>query len=175
MTKSGTGAFGFFGYEWFKSKYPNVMQIKSILTQDRTRAKWNSTSKKKLLEQLSYLFAQYCEGIDADELFTNLVEREKLGSTGIGEGIAIPHCRCNTGGATLGACITLDEPIDFDSADSRPVDLLFAMLVPENAEAEHLETLANVAEAMQKAELVKDLREASSDEQLFQLITQTSH
>lgn len=148
------------------------MQIQSILTQDRTKANWAANSKKRLLEKLSLLFAEQCDGIDPEELFDNLIERERLGSTGIGRGIAIPHCRCHTGGATLGACVTLDPPVAFDAIDNEPVDLLFAMLVPEDAEAAHLETLASLAESMQQEGFVSKLRTAKHDEDLFKILTE---
>ncbi len=150
------------------------MHIQSILTQNRTRANWAANSKKRLLEKLSLLFAEQCEGVDSEELFDNLIEREKLGSTGIGKGIAIPHCRCHTGGEILGACITLDQPIPFDAIDNEPVDLLFAMLVPQDAEASHLETLASLAESMQQENFVSKLRKAKRDQDLYQVFTKST-
>ena len=104
-------------------------------------------------------------------LFSQLVSRERLGSTGIGEGIAIPHCRFETQGATIGALITLAEPIDFDSVDNRPVDIIFAMLVPTDANEQHLSTLASLAEALQSASFVAHLRSCADDRGLYAAAT----
>lgn len=143
------------------------MQIESLLTQQRTLCHVTCTSKKRSLEVLASLIAEGCEGINADELFQQLVARERLGSTGIGEGIAIPHCRFKTAGATIGALMTLATPIDFDSVDSQPVDVIFAMLVPENAENAHLQTLATLAEHLQNPRYVQALRRAETGDDLY--------
>lgn len=144
------------------------MHIESLLSLERTRCQVAGSSKKRALEQLAELIAQGSEAIDAEKLFTQLINRERLGSTGIGGGIAIPHCRFPTQGKTIGALMTLDQPIDFDAVDSQPVDILFAMLVPENAENEHLQTLAHLAELLQSSEFVNALRAAQTDEALYQ-------
>lgn len=143
------------------------MLVETILTQDCTRSKLPGGSKKRVLEQLAHLFSSTSADISEDTLFQNFIGRERLGSTGIGEGIAIPHCRFNTGGKTLCACVTLEDAIDFDAIDSKPVDIIFAMIVPEDAASEHLATLASLAEKLQKPEFVKELRSAKSDVQLF--------
>ena len=143
------------------------MLLETILTEDRTRVNVQSASKKRTLEILAQIFAEDIDIIDADELFQHFINRERLGSTGIGHGIAIPHCRFNTGGQTFAACITLEEPIDFDSVDSEPVNVIFAMLVPEDAEANHLQTLASIAESLQKPEYVAALRKSKTSSELF--------
>ncbi|ACR11548.1 PTS sugar transporter subunit IIA [Teredinibacter turnerae] len=143
------------------------MQISTILNAKRTRAKIAGGSKKRLIETLAGIFSESDTGLDQTELFQHIFARERLGSTGIGGGIAIPHCRFNTEGATLCACVTLEEAIDFDAVDSKPVDLIFAMLVPENAEDEHLQTLAALAETLQRDDFVKRLRNCKTDEELF--------
>ena len=143
------------------------MQIKSILSADRTFAKIQTTSKKRALEAVARVFADSIEAIDFDELLQALITREKLGTTGIGEGIAIPHCRFKTGENTYAACLTLETPIQFDAIDNEPIDLIFAMLVPENAEESHLQTLANLANRFQTTSYAKDLRAAESHEALY--------
>lgn len=150
------------------------MLVETILTPDCTRSKLAGGSKKRVLEKLAHLFSETADDISEDTLFQNFIGRERLGSTGIGDGIAIPHCRFNTGGKTLCACVTLEEPIDFDAIDSKPVDIIFAMIVPEDANSEHLATLASLAEKLQKPEYVQSLRNAQSDSQLFQIATATS-
>lgn len=143
------------------------MHIESLLTSRRTLCRANCTSKKRTLEVLASLIAEGCENIDANDLFQQLIGRERLGSTGIGDGIAIPHCRFKTEGATIGALMTLETPIDFDSVDSKPVDIIFAMLVPEDAESEHLQTLATLAEQLQKPRYVNALRNAETGDALY--------
>ena len=145
------------------------MQISSILSADRTKAKVVGGSKKRLLENLAQIFADALPDADPTELFQSLINRERLGSTGIGQGIAIPHCRFATGGETLGACVTLDAPVDFDSIDGKPIDVIFAMLVPEDAAASHLETLAELAQALQTDTFVKALRKSDSDMELYRV------
>ena len=143
------------------------MLISSMLSPTRTRANFEGCSKKRVLQSLASLFSEQIAGLDQDKLFQSLLNRERLGSTGIGEGIAIPHCRFNTGGQTYAACLSLNEPIDFDAIDSKPVDIVFAMLVPEDAEQSHLETLAGLAEAMSQQQFVSALRKAATDNQLY--------
>lgn len=144
------------------------MQIDSLITPERTLCQTSSNSKKRTLQRLAELIAEDREDIDADKLFAQLTSRERLGSTGIGLGIAIPHCRFTTNGATIGALMTLDTPIDFDAVDSKPVDIIFAMLVPEDAESEHLRTLAGLAELLRQEDFVKSLRKARSTDELYQ-------
>lgn len=147
------------------------MLIKSILSEDRTLAKISDTSKKRTLETLASLFASEVNLEDSSELFSHFINRERLGSTGIGQGIAIPHCRFDTKGKTLCACLTLSNPIDFDAVDNEPVDIVFAMLVPENAESDHLETLAKLAESLQQEEYVSKLRAAENAIELYKAAT----
>lgn len=144
-----------------------LMQIESLLSLKRTLCHATCTSKKRALEMLAELIAQGTDAIDAEKLFAQLINRERLGSTGIGAGIAIPHCRFPTQGKTIGALMTLGKPIEFDAVDSKPVDIIFAMLVPEDAESEHLQTLAHLAELLQHDDFVTSLREAKSSDELF--------
>lgn len=148
------------------------MHIESILTPGCTRAKLVGGSKKRVLEQLAHIFSSAIEDLSEDSLFQSLIGRERLGSTGIGQGIAIPHCRSDTGGKTICACITLDDAVDFDAVDSEPVDLIFAMVVPEEATSEHLETLACLAEQLQEGDYVRALRRACTDDQLYRAATE---
>lgn len=147
------------------------MDIKTILSPSRTLCGIEGVSKKRALEILANTIAEDVPAIDADDLFRRLVARERLGSTGIGHGIAIPHCRVSHCDRTIGALITLKEPIDFDAIDSEPVDVLFAMLVPENAHGEHLQTLASLASLLNEADFRARLREADGNEALYQAAT----
>lgn len=145
------------------------MQIKSLLTPSRTLCDIEGVSKKRVLEILATTIAQDIPAIDADDLFRRLIARERLGSTGIGHGIAIPHCRVESYDGVIGALITLNQPIDFDSIDSEPVDILFAMLVPENAHGEHLQNLAALAGALNDSDFRDRLRSAKSDADLYEI------
>lgn len=147
------------------------MDIKTIITPGRTLCGIEGVSKKRALEILANTIAEDVPAIDADDLFRRLIARERLGSTGIGHGIAIPHCRVSNCEGTIGALITLKEPIDFDAIDSEPVDVLFTMLVPENAHGEHLQTLASLASMLNDAEFRDRLRAADSDQALFDVAT----
>ncbi len=144
------------------------MQIQSLISPGRTLCGIEAGSKKRALEILANTIAQDIPDIDADELFRSLIGRERLGSTGIGHGIAIPHCRIEHCSGTVGALITLADPIEFDAIDSQPVDILFAMLVPQDAHSEHLQTLAALAEALNKSDYRQRLRAASTNEALFE-------
>jgi nitrogen PTS system EIIA component len=143
------------------------MQIEALLTLKRTLCHASCGSKKRSLEILASLIAEGSENIKAEELFEQLINRERLGSTGIGGGIAIPHCRFKAVNTTIGALMTLAKPINFDAVDSEPVDIIFAMLVPENAESEHLQTLAHLAERLQDSDFVTALRHATTPDDLY--------
>jgi PTS system nitrogen regulatory IIA component len=147
------------------------MLIEELITPGRTLCGIEGVSKKRALEILANTIAQDIPAIDADELFRRLIAREKLGSTGIGHGIAIPHCRIEQCTDTMGALITLKHPIDFDAIDAEPVDILFAMLVPEDAHSEHLQTLASLAAKLSDDEYRARLRAADSDASLFAVAT----
>lgn len=143
------------------------MQIQSLISPGRTLCGIEGVSKKRALEILASTIASDIPTIDGDDLFRRLIARERLGSTGIGHGIAIPHCRVSDCDTTVGALITLKEPVDFDAVDSEPVDVLVAMLVPEESNEEHLQTLAALANALNDEQRRRALREADSDEQLY--------
>jgi len=126
-------------------------------------------SKKRVLENLSIFITEQLGG-DAeqtDNLFHSLVARERLGSTGIGDGIAIPHCRAPGFKRIHGCLIKLSKPVDFDAIDDEPVDLIFALVVPEEKNDEHLATLARVAALLQNESSRQSLRQCSSNEELF--------
>jgi PTS system nitrogen regulatory IIA component len=144
------------------------MQIQHLISPERTLCGIEGGSKKRALELLANTIAQDIPDIDADDLFRRLIGRERLGSTGIGHGIAIPHCRAEHCQGAVGALITLVDPIDFDAIDSQPVDILFAMLVPEDAHSEHLQTLAALAAALNNADYRQRLRAAKSNDALYQ-------
>ena len=145
------------------------MKITDILTQKMTQCDLPGGSKKRVLENLSaYVTDQLGGNTDqADTLFHNLVARERLGSTGIGEGVAIPHCRVSGFNRIHGCLIKLEDPVDFGALDDQPVDLIFALIVPEEQNDEHLATLARIASIMQSDQSRQSLRQCNNNEELF--------
>lgn len=148
------------------------MPILSLLTAERVLQNIEGGSKKRIIELISNIIAESDEELSAEAVFSGLIGRERLGSTGIGEGVAIPHCRLAGVNKAIGALIHLSKPIDFDAIDNRPVDLLFFLLVPEEACDEHLSTLGKLAEVFSQEELRKKLRDTHSNEQLFAVATE---
>jgi PTS system nitrogen regulatory IIA component len=138
------------------------MQVAELLDLDHISCNTQSASKKRVLEQLSQLLAANQEKLSQNEVFDSLLSRERLGSTGLGRGVAIPHGRMKQNDTTITAFIKLQEGVDFDASDNQPVDLLFALLVPEEATEEHLQLLAQLARMFSDEELVNKLR-ASPD------------
>lgn len=148
------------------------MHIGELLTADRVLCDVASASKKRALEQLSVLIAGDQATLNQKEVFDSLLARERLGSTGLGHGVAIPHGRVKNGTDTLGAVVKLDQGIEFDAVDGQPVDLLFGLLVPEQSTDVHLQLLAQLAQMFSDAEFVAQLRQSDSAEKLYQLIRQ---
>ncbi len=109
-------------------------------------------------------------GQNSTELFECMLSREKVGSTGIGNGIAIPHARMNSSDHAIAVLLQCEEPIEFDAIDNRPVDLLFALLVPEEQCKEHLKTLSSMAARLNDKQVLKQLRNAQNDEELYNIM-----
>lgn len=146
------------------------MEIAEILTPDRVTSRAEVASKKGVLELLATLIADDKPDLTHTEIFDSLCARERLGSTGLGHGVAIPHGRLKGSKQTLGAFVQLTEGIDYDAVDQQPVDLLFALLVPEESTNEHLQILAKLAEMFSDSGLVLQLRAASSNSRLYDLL-----
>lgn len=144
------------------------MQLKSILSPERTLYGASGSSKKRVLENIANFISDTVPSLNPGELFDNLIAREKLGSTGLGDGIAIPHCRIKNCSSVVCSLVRLREPTDFDAIDGHPVDLLFILLVPEDAPDEHLAVLAKLAELFQEPEFCQRLRGAHDTESLYQ-------
>lgn len=146
------------------------MQIQDLLSPQRVSYCTQVTSKKRVLERLGELLANGTATLGRDEIFDCLVERERLGSTGLGKGVAIPHGRIEGLDEPLGAFVRLDKAVDFDAIDGQPVDLLFALLVPSESTKEHLGLLAQLAGMFASGPFCARLREVSSDDELYSLI-----
>jgi len=144
------------------------MDLSTLLSPSRSRNRLHGGSKKRVLEQAAKLIAADYPALDPDDLFRQLTARERLGSTGIGHGIAIPHSRAENCATAIGALITLEEAVDFEAVDDAPVDIIFTLLVPNEAQEEHLRILAALAQVFGNADNLQKLRNAESDEDLFQ-------
>ena len=146
------------------------MQLTDFLTTDRIACDVHAHSKKRALEELSELISHDQGSISATDIFDCLLSRERLGSTGIGFGVAIPHGRLKDSSHPTAALIQLNHGIDFDAVDNQPVDLLFALVVPDNATEAHLKILALLAAMFKEDDMRAPLREAKSPEDMMQLI-----
>ena len=147
-----------------------MIRIENILTPGRSLVNVPGGSKKRVLETIANLIGREVPEMDSQTVFESLVAREKLGSTGFGNGIAIPHCRLSNCAAPVSAVIHLDAPVEFDAIDGAPVDLLFVLLVPQAATDEHLELLRQIASMLDRAEVRDRLRSAESGETLYQVV-----
>ena len=147
------------------------MHISEILTSDRILCNVALSSKKAVLETLSGLIAGTGSGLTGQEVFNSLLSRERLGGTGLGNGIALPHGRLKNGPSTIAAFIKLKQGVDYDAIDHQPVDLIFALLVPEQSTEEHLQVLAQLAEMFNKPEFLARLRREESNEAIYNLLT----
>lgn len=149
----------------------STLTINNILAPELTLCRVNGTSKKRILEFIAEkVSGQYSE-LGETQTFNNLVARERLGSTGIGQGIAIPHCRLEGCTQVVGALLTLEEGVSFDAIDNQPVDLLFTLIVPKEATSEHLELLSQLAEKFNDRSFCDALRACTTSEDLYRTMT----
>ncbi|WP_371188036.1 PTS IIA-like nitrogen regulatory protein PtsN [Thalassotalea maritima] len=148
------------------------MNLTSLLSPDCTICAAPANSKKNILEQISLIAANKISSASAKDLLNGLINREKLSSTGIGNGIAIPHVKIDNSEKPIAVLMTCDKPIDFDAIDNRPVDIFFALFVPEDSCQQHLQTLANVARFFADKDTSKKVRRCLSAEQLYALVAE---
>jgi len=127
------------------------------------------TSKKRMLEQAGLLFENN-QGVARSLVFDSLFARERLGSTAIGSGIAIPHGKLPKLDRLFGLFARLDRPIDFEALDGQPVDLIFLLLAPENAGADHLKALARIARLLRDPDTIRMLRDSTDREALYAVL-----
>lgn len=149
------------------------MLISDLLTVENIRFDVQCNSKKKLLEIISEELARNDKELGARTIFESLCARERLGSTGLGKGVAIPHGRIKGNHSIQASFIRLKKPLPFDAADGEPVDLLFSMTVPENCSEDHLQLLAHVAGLFSDPDLLQALRAADNASTLLQLLSGT--
>jgi nitrogen PTS system EIIA component len=149
------------------------MEIADVLSPDAVLSHLKAASKTQVLQEMARKAASLTR-LPERRIFETLTEREKLGSTGMGQGIAIPHGRVPGIEKMTGLFAQLDHPVDFDSMDDQPVDLVFLLLAPEGAGADHLKALARVSRLLRNQAVCEKLRAASQSATLYALLTEPS-
>ena len=147
------------------------MTLDTLIDKQSVLANLKVKNKKQLLLELSQAMANRV-AIDHRLIFETLLKREKLGSTGIGQGIAIPHGKVSTLTRVHGLFAHLATPVDFESVDGQPVDLVFVLLAPEHAGADHLKALARISRLLRDPSVVAKLRGTEDAEGLYALLTE---
>lgn len=148
------------------------MQMADILDGDAVKVLGGCTSKKRLFHDLGAL-AETHHDLPASDVIDALIEREGLGPTGVGHGIALPHARLPQLDRVVGIFLRLEKPLDFDAIDHQPVDLVFCLLAPDGAGVDHLKALAMVARTLRDTDVCAKLRANSDPSTLFALLTET--
>ena len=147
------------------------MKISEILSPECVLPHMDCNSKKDTLDTLAKTIAAFDSTTSQTEVFDCLIARERLGSTGLGNGIAIPHGRLKQSKKTIAAFIQLKAGIDYDAVDNIPVDLLFALIVPEDSTDEHLQTLATLAEMFNDTKIINKLRRSRTSTEIYSILT----
>jgi PTS system nitrogen regulatory IIA component len=142
------------------------MIINDIISLDRTQCSVECQSKKKIFEVISEIAVQQSPELDQVEVLSSLLAREKMGSTGIGNGIAIPHGKIKGLENMIAVIVTSNKPIEFDAIDSQAVDIFFAILVPEEQTESHLQALSGIARKLSNKDIVKAVRQATSKNEI---------
>jgi PTS system nitrogen regulatory IIA component len=149
------------------------MEIADLLSPQGVIANLRASSKKQALHDLAKRAAEI-SGLDERAIFDVLVERERLGTTGVGNGIAIPHGKLPNMDRLFALFARLERPVDFDSIDEQPVDLIFLLLAPESAGADHLKALARVSRLLRDKGMCEKLRGTDNTDALYALLTETT-
>lgn len=147
------------------------MDLSDLLVIDAILPRLKSANKKQALQEMAAKAAALTAR-DERDIFETLMQREKLGSTGVGHGVAIPHGKLAGLDRLVGVFALLDRPIDFDSLDGEPVDVMFLLLAPESAGADHLKALARIARVLRDDETAAKLRAADDATAMFTLLTE---
>ena len=148
------------------------MSLADLIVQDAVVPALKVNSKKQLLQELSSKAAMVT-GLSEREIFDVILQRERLGSTGVGNGIAIPHGKLNSIDNIVGVFARLDSPVDFEALDDQPVDLVFLLLAPEGSGADHLKALSRIARVLRDGDMVAKLRQTDSDSAIYAFLTAT--
>ena len=150
------------------------MEIADLLAPDAVNPALKAAGKKQLLQELAHHAARLTQ-IPERRIFETLVERERLGSTGMGQGVAIPHGRLSGLGRIVGVFARLETPVAYEAVDDQPVDLVFLLLAPETAGADHLKALARVSRLLRNQPTCEKLRAATRAEVLYALLTEPTN
>jgi len=152
-----------------------VLHIDDVLTKESILQGKSLASKKALLDTISHAFCQAQPDLDPTDILEAFIKRERLGSTGLGHGVAIPHIRIGNANRPRGVFVQLTEGIEFESLDKRPVDLVFALMVPAHATSEHLNLLAEISSILSVEENREMLRQATHADSIFKRLTKSHH
>ncbi|MBB4348889.1 MULTISPECIES: PTS IIA-like nitrogen regulatory protein PtsN [Rhizobiaceae] len=147
------------------------MALADLLHQDAIIPALKATSKKQLLQELATKAAKLT-GVSEREIFDVILQRERLGSTGVGHGIAIPHGKLNGISSISGIFARLESPVDFEALDDEPVDLVFLLLAPEGAGADHLKALSRIARVLRDQDLAAKLRQTDSASAIYAFLNE---
>lgn len=143
------------------------MLLEELIKPDSVLCNAHARSKKHCLEILSELLVRSVPDVSGDDIFENLIERERLGCTSLNQGVAFPHCRVDGLDTGIAALIKLSEAVDFDSPDDEPVDLVFGLAVPAELNSEHQADVCRIAELLGDKELRARLRAATTSRELY--------
>jgi nitrogen PTS system EIIA component len=147
------------------------MELNELISSDSIVAALKVGSKKQALQELSQI-AETITGVSSREIFSTVLQRERLGSTGVGQGIAIPHGKLDGLDRLYAIFARLDTPIGFDAMDDQPVDLIFMLLAPESAGADHLKALARISRTLRDPSITGKLRDSDSTAAIYAILTQ---
>ncbi|MGI9221353.1 MAG: PTS sugar transporter subunit IIA [Woeseiaceae bacterium] len=150
------------------------MLLEEIIKPDSVLCNAQARSKKHCLEILSELLVRQIPHLASEDIFERLIERERLGCTSLEQGVAFPHCRVDGIETNTAALIKLSEPVDFDSSDGEPVDIVFGMMVPSDLNASHQANIRSIAELLGDAELRQKMRVANSSSELYESLIDSS-
>ena len=145
------------------------MALSDLLAQEAVLPALKANSKKQLLQELAEKAAEVT-GLPEREIFDVILQRERLGSTGVGNGIAIPHGKLARLDRLVGVFARLEQPVDFEALDDQPVDLIFLLLAPEGAGADHLKALSRIARVLRDSAVVEKLRASNTASAIYTLL-----
>ncbi len=148
------------------------MKFADLIKPEAVKTIASASSKKRLMHEVADL-ASSAYDLPSSEIVDALMERETLGPTGVGQGVALPHARIDGLQSVVGAFLVLEKPVDFDSVDRQPVDLVFALFAPQDAGVEHLKALALVSRNLREASLCAKLRANPDPATLYTILTET--
>ncbi|MEH6568143.1 MAG: PTS sugar transporter subunit IIA [Halioglobus sp.] len=151
-----------------------MLDLSAILTPGRVACRVQGGSKKRLFETIAKRISEDQVSLPYNLVLSSLIAREKLGCTGLGQGIAIPHCRVENCTHALGTLFTLEEAIGYDAPDDKPVDILFVLLVPQEAQQQHLDILAGLAGLFNNPAFCEQVRSTRDSASLYAAVTSWS-